>query len=65
MNKEINIAESTGKAEYKVSPTKNAPCMEQLYFEFEDRNHIFQIGIKTLLECIIFGINENQLPKLP
>lgn len=65
-NHEINnIANTTGRATYKQTPTKVCPDMEQLYFELEDRGHVFQIGLKTLLECILFGAKEKQLPKLP
>lgn len=39
--------------------------MEQLYFEMKDNEHVFQIGIKTILECILFGVKEKQLPELP
>lgn len=60
-----NIANTTGRAEYKSSPTKICPDMEQLYFELEDKEHVFQIGIKTILECILFAAKENQLPNLP
>ena len=64
--KEINnIANTTGRATYKCSPTRVSPDMEQLYFELEDKEHVFQIGIKTILECILFGAKENQLPNLP
>lgn len=64
--KEINnIAHTTGRVTYKYSPTKIAPDMEQLYFELEDKEHVFQIGIKTILKCILFGVKENQLPNLP
>ena len=57
--KEINnIADTTGRATYQSSPTKISPAMEQLYFEF-------QIGLKTILECILFGAKEKQLPDLP
>ena len=64
--KEINnIANTTGRVEYKHSPTKISPDMEQLYFELEDEEHVFQIGIKTILECVLFGIKEKQLPNLP
>lgn len=64
--KEIsNIANVTGRVEYKHSPTKIFPDMEQLYFEMEDKEHVFQIGIKTILECILFGVKEKQLPNLP
>lgn len=60
-----NIANTTGKVVYKCSPTKVFPDMEQLYYELEDNGHIFQIVIKTILECILFGVKEKQLPKLP
>ncbi len=64
--KEIdNIANTTGRVEYKYSPTKTSPDMEQLYFELEDQWHVFQIGIKTILECILFGAKEKQIPDLP
>ena len=29
-----------------------------------DKSH-FITGIKTILECILFGVKENQLPNLP
>lgn len=64
--KEINnIANITNNVTYQCSPTKVSPDIEQLYFELEDKEHIFQIGIKTVLECLIFGVKEKQLPKLP
>ena len=64
--KEIdNIANTTGRVTYQQSTTKISPDMEQLYFELEDKDHVFQIGIKTILECILFGVKENQLPNLP
>lgn len=64
--KEIdNISNTTGRVTYQHSTTKISPDMEQLYFELEDKDHVFQIGIKTILECILFGVKENQLPNLP
>lgn len=60
-----NIANTTGRAEYKPCPTKISPSMEQLYFELEDKDHVFQVGIKTMLECILFAAKEKQLPNLP
>ena len=64
--KEIdNIADTTGRVEYKHFSTKTSPDMEQLYFELEDKWHVFQIGIKTILECILFGAKEQQIPNLP
>lgn len=59
-----NIANTTGRVTYKHSPTKISPDMEQLYFEPEDKERVFQIGIKTILECILFGVKK-QLPNLP
>lgn len=48
--KEINnVANTTGRVTYKNSPTKIAPYMEQLYFEMKDNEHVFQVGIKTIL----------------
>ena len=60
-----NIANVTGRVEYKHCPTKISPDIEELYFELEDKGHVFQIGIKTILECILFGVKEKQLPNLP
>ena len=60
-----NIANTTGRVTYKTTSTKICPEMEQLYFELEDKEHIFQIGIKTILECILFATKELQLPNLP
>lgn len=65
MSKKSNIANTTGRATYKHVPTKVCPDMEQLYFELEDKDHVFEIGLKTLLECILFGAKEKQIPKLP
>ena len=45
--KEVNnIADTTGRATYQSSPTKISPAMEQLYFEMEDKEHVFQIGLE-------------------
>ena len=60
-----NIANTSGRVEYKHSSTKICPDMEQLYFELEDKEHVFQIGIKTILECMFFAVKEKQLPNLP
>ena len=60
-----NIADTTGRATYTTAPTKICPCMVQLYFELEDKEHVFQIGIKTILECILFAAKEKQVPGLP
>ena len=65
MNEIDNIADTTGRATYKTVPTKICPSVEQLYFELEDKDHVFQIGIKTILECILFAAKENQIPNLP
>lgn len=65
MNSMNNIADTTGRVEYKSSSTKICPDMEQLYFELENKEHVFQIGIKTILECILFATKEKQLPNLP
>ena len=54
---EKQIADTTGRVRYKKTPTKISPDMEQLYFEMQDKEHI--------LECILFGAKEKQIPKLP
>ena len=63
--KNMNIANTTGVAEYKEVPTKICPDMKQLFFDMKDNYHEFQIGLKTILECIIFAEKEEQIPKLP
>lgn len=57
--KEINnVANTTGRVTYKNSPTKIAPYMEQLYFEMKDNEHVFQVGIKTILEFLMYMSSE-------
>lgn len=65
MERELNIADTTGRATYKTAPTMISPDMEQLYFELKDKDNTFQIGIKTLLECMLFAAKEKQIPDLP
>lgn len=62
---EKQIAGTTGRVRYKKTPTKISPDMEQLYFEMQDKEHIFEVGLRTILECILFGAKEKQIPKLP
>lgn len=62
---EKQIADTTGSVRYKKTPTKISPDMEQLYFEMQDKEHIFEVGLRTILECILFGAKEKQIPKLP
>lgn len=61
-NDKANI---TGRATYRINPTVVCPDMEQLYFEMEAGGHVFEVGIVTILECILFAEKEKQLPKLP
>ena len=65
MEKINNISNVTSRATYRTVPTRICPDMEQMYFELEDKDHVFQIGIKTILECILFAAKENQIPNLP
>ena len=62
---EKQIADTTRRVRYKKTPTKISPDMEQLYFEMQDKEHIFEVGLRTILECILFGAKEKQIPKLP
>ena len=62
---EKQIADTTVRVRYKKTPTKISPDMEQLYFEMQDNEHIFEVGLRTILECILFGTKEKQIPKLP
>ena len=62
----INKAETTGRV-FQVPPGSNAvddPIEEQLYFELKDKYHTFQIGLSTMLECIAFAIEKNELPTI-
>jgi hypothetical protein len=60
MNNSINIADTTGIAEYKTTSTRIAPEIEQLYFELKDNDHIFQIGLKTLLNVYYLQLKRNK-----
>ena len=65
MKERTNTAGRTGLGTDQSSPTEISPAMDRLYFEMEDKEHVFQIGLKTILECILFGAKEKQLPDLP
>lgn len=60
-----NIAQSTGVVSKKNIQTTVVPELESLYFEMEDNYHCFQVGLKTILECLIFAEKEEKVPKLP
>ena len=61
-----NIAETTGNVFRNISSYIDwlEPEQEQIFFEFEDQAHTFQIGLKTLLECLVFAIEEGELPDI-
>ena len=61
-----NIADLTNN----VYQNDNNSCefdyqSEQLYFEMKDKHHTFCIGVKDLLTCLEFAIDQGELPKLP
>jgi hypothetical protein len=59
------FADTTGSVEKRSVPTMAAPGMEQLFFEMEDRDHVFCVGLTTLLECMLFAAKEGAIPELP
>jgi hypothetical protein len=59
------FADTTGGVEKRIVPTAAAPDMEQLFFEMEDSEHVFHVGLKTILECILFAAKEQAIPELP
>lgn len=41
-------------------------CFEHIVFLLKDsQNREFSLGLRTLLDCLAFAINEGNLPKLP
>ena len=41
-------------------------CCEHIIFLLEDsKQHKFSLGLKTVLECVAFAIENGDLPKLP
>lgn len=41
-------------------------CFEHIIFMLEDsKQHKFSLGLKTILECVAFAIENGDLPKLP
>ncbi len=56
----FNRAEKIGEEEIHCEN-----CSESVVFLLRDRNHTFSIGLKTVLECLVFAIQNGDLPKLP
>ena len=40
-------------------------CYEPVIFHLKDKKHEFSMGLSTVLECLIFAIQQGDLPKLP
>ncbi len=40
-------------------------CFEQVVFLLRDNNHEFSMGLKSVLECVMFAIKNGHLPELP
>lgn len=41
-------------------------CFEHIVFHLKDQNNnSFSLGLKTVFECIVFAIENGDLPKLP
>ena len=40
-------------------------CCESVIFHLRDKEHEFTMGLSTVLECIMFAIEQGDLPKLP
>ena len=40
-------------------------CDERVIFHLRDREHEFTMGLSTVLQCLMFAIEQGDLPKLP
>lgn len=40
-------------------------CCESVIFHLRDNEHEFTMGLSTVLECLMFVIQQGDLPKLP
>lgn len=40
-------------------------CCESVIFHLRDSEHEFTMGLSTVLECLMFAIEQGDLPKLP
>ena len=40
-------------------------CCESVIFHLRDKEHEFTMGLSTVLECVMFAIEQGDLPKLP
>lgn len=40
-------------------------CCESVIFHLRDNEHEFTMGLSTVLECLMFAVQQGDLPKLP
>ena len=40
-------------------------CWETVIFHLKDKNNEFSMGLSTVMECLIFAIQQGDLPRLP
>ena len=40
-------------------------CDERVIFHLRDKDHEFTMGLSTVLECLMFAVEQGDLPKLP
>ncbi len=62
-----NIADTTGQVfqNSDMSAVGFEPIINQLYFEMKDNHHIFQLGLSTILECLLYAEQKGEVPQLP
>lgn len=41
------------------------PEINQIYFELKDNYHVFQVGLNTILECLLYAEQKGEVPQLP
>ncbi len=62
-----NIADTTGNVfqNTDMSAVGFEPTVNQLYFELKDNYHTFQMGLSTILECLLYAEQKGEVPDLP
>ncbi|MBR5087932.1 MAG: hypothetical protein IK093_00740 [Ruminiclostridium sp.] len=40
-------------------------CDEKVIFHLRDKDHEFTMGLSTVIECLMFAVEQGDVPKLP